>query len=144
MDFRPACTCCSAWLPVSAPSAETKSSSRSISHRRSAPRRASECSTWTVPRRRTTSLPGSFRVIPFQPSQVLHCLSNSDALLRCTVVAPLVFVEAYYCPRGYYWIPRQEGTQINSSDSDELAEKSHSRGGCATRLLIKLELVIRD
>jgi hypothetical protein len=44
-----------AWLPVSAPSAFTKGCSVSEVHNFSAPRRASECSMATVPRRRTTS-----------------------------------------------------------------------------------------
>src|SRR5215813_7150097 len=72
--------------------------------------------------------------MPFQRSQVLHCLSSSDALWSCTVFAPLVFVEAYYCPRGYYWIPRLEDAQIDSSDSDELDEAGKPRGEVCVRL----------
>ncbi|CFN76710.1 Uncharacterised protein [Bordetella pertussis] len=55
MAFRPALTCCMAWLPVNAPSELTKGSLCNESHKRVAPRRASECSTATEPRRRITS-----------------------------------------------------------------------------------------
>ncbi|CFS39266.1 Uncharacterised protein [Mycobacterium tuberculosis] len=55
MAFRPARTCWTAMLPVSAPSALTHSRSCSCSHSTSAPRRASVCSSTTLPWRATTS-----------------------------------------------------------------------------------------
>jgi hypothetical protein len=56
MAFRPALTCCIAWLPVSAPSELTKGSVLTRFHSFSAPRLASVCSIGSEPRRRTTSV----------------------------------------------------------------------------------------
>src|SRR6266567_2269804 len=66
MALSPALTCCTAWLPVSAPSAWTYSSLCSRDHSRSAPRRASVFSSCTEPRSRTTSAAVKVRSVPSQ------------------------------------------------------------------------------
>ena len=55
MAFSPACTACTAWLPLMQPSAPITVSLCSRLQNFSAPSRASECSMCTEPRRRTTS-----------------------------------------------------------------------------------------
>ena len=55
MAGTPAFTCCTAWLPVSAPSEFTYGRSCIRRHSFSAPRFASVCSIGTLPRNRMTS-----------------------------------------------------------------------------------------
>src|SRR5690606_17468112 len=74
-----------AWLPVSAPSALTKGSACSDFHSFSAPSRASECSTCTVPRRRTTSSAQYLRVMPFQRGLLLQSRLSWSAVCRLCV-----------------------------------------------------------
>src|SRR5262249_24417346 len=80
MAFNPACTCCTAWLPVSAPSAEMYCSCRNRYHRRSAPKRASVCSTWIDPRSFATCWLLYGRLIPIHLGFVCHSLVISAAL----------------------------------------------------------------
>src|SRR6516225_7312890 len=79
MACRPALTCCTAWLPVSAPSAATASSSASSLRRRSAPRLASVYSSWMEPRRRTTSSAEYVRAVSFQRGVVSHSFCSLAA-----------------------------------------------------------------
>src|SRR5580700_8200559 len=78
MAERPAFTCCTAWFPVTAPSACTYDCPCKRVHRRSAPRRASECSTCTEPRRRSTSSAVYGRVTPSQRGSDFHCISSFE------------------------------------------------------------------
>src|SRR5215475_10393829 len=73
MALSPALTCCTAWLPVSAPSACTYSSVFSKVQSRSAPRRASVCSSCTEPRSRTTSAAVKVRSVPSHRASAQFC-----------------------------------------------------------------------
>src|SRR5712691_4319110 len=64
MACSPALTICTACAPVNAPSAATYGSEWSSRQNRSAPRRASVCSTWNRPRSRSTSAASYGRSIP--------------------------------------------------------------------------------
>src|SRR3978361_677555 len=66
MAFRPALTCCIAWLPVRAPSEFTKGSVLTRFHSFSAPRLTRVWSICSEPRRRTTSAAEYVRLTPFQ------------------------------------------------------------------------------
>src|SRR2546422_10230697 len=81
MAVRPAWPCWIAWFPVNAPSAATGTCERRRDHRRSAPIRASVCSTPTEPRSRTMSSGRYGRAIPAHRSSCLQLASSSSALL---------------------------------------------------------------
>src|SRR4029453_5753295 len=89
MAFRPAFAICTAWPPVRAPSAATCSSLCSSFQRRSAPSRASVCSTWTGPRSRSTSSVVYGRSIPRQRSGELplcECITSVGVVVALAVV----------------------------------------------------------
>src|SRR5579884_870427 len=86
MASSPARTICTAWPPVRAPSARTGLSLRISSQRRSAPSRASVCSSTTEPRRRTTSSAVYVRSMPLQRSSACHCASSSRA--ASSIISP--------------------------------------------------------
>src|SRR3712207_2274372 len=100
MDSSPAFTCCTAWLPVIAPSEATYSLVRINSQSLSAPIRASVCSILTVPLSRTTSSAVYGRRIPAQrPSS--HPRSISAARLPLNIptsfpCSPLPFLHIYW------------------------------------------------
>src|SRR6266487_2993045 len=94
MAFSPARTCCTAWLPVSAPSEATKSSSCRSCQRRWAPSRASVCSSWTLPRNRTTSSAVNVRSVPCQRGSACHCRRSSAACCSIWPVAASLRVVA--------------------------------------------------
>ncbi len=78
MAFRPAFTCCIAWFPVTAPSAQTYGSSCMRFHSFSAPSLASVYSTFTLPRSRTTSSAEKGRSIPSQRGLSRQSFTNSS------------------------------------------------------------------
>src|SRR6266853_1546984 len=92
MAFKPASTCCMAWLPVIAPSAFTYGSVWSMSQRRSDPRHASVCSICTVPRSRTTSLAEYGRSMPVQRGSCIHLSCK-----RCSGVCLTIEASVYVC-----------------------------------------------
>src|SRR5215471_10113962 len=95
MAWRPARTCCTAWLPVTAPSERTKSSSWSSRRSRSAPSRARVCSSCTEPRSRTTSCAEYVRRTERQRELAPHSSLSSAA---CSAAEPAPPRSAPRCP----------------------------------------------
>src|SRR5438876_104465 len=95
MACSPARTACTAWPPVSAPSAGTYSSVASRRQSRWAPRRATVCSGTTDPRSRTTSTASYARRIPRQRDCSTHCCASStaSARIRASLIAVVPFAE---------------------------------------------------